>query len=155
MPTTSWGLRYPASSAAPNVNQDIQNLASDVETTVIPRFTTVAARNAAITSPVANRAAIVAGRLHIYDGSAWRFSLDGVVAGTTDANGIITFAHGGGQTPTAVVITPKDAGDTANQLVKWVWQSADATIIQARAVRTDTSVYWVGVALSFAWMARF
>lgn len=30
MPTTSKGLRYPASSAAPNVPQDIQNLASDV-----------------------------------------------------------------------------------------------------------------------------
>lgn len=30
MPTTSLGLRYPASSAAPNVPQDIQNLATDV-----------------------------------------------------------------------------------------------------------------------------
>lgn len=31
MPTTSNGLRYPASSAAPNVPQDIQNLAADVD----------------------------------------------------------------------------------------------------------------------------
>lgn len=31
MPTTPSGLRYPSSSAAPNVAQDIQNLASDVE----------------------------------------------------------------------------------------------------------------------------
>lgn len=31
MPTTSKGLRYPSSSAAPNVPQDIQNLASDVD----------------------------------------------------------------------------------------------------------------------------
>jgi len=35
VPTTSKGLRYPASSAAPNVPQDIQNLASDIDT----RFT--------------------------------------------------------------------------------------------------------------------
>lgn len=32
MPTTSKGLRYPASSNVPNVPQDIQNLASDVDT---------------------------------------------------------------------------------------------------------------------------
>lgn len=31
MPTTTRGLRYPSSSAAPNVPQDIQNLAADVE----------------------------------------------------------------------------------------------------------------------------
>lgn len=31
MPTTPLGLRYPASSAAPNVPQDIQNLANDVD----------------------------------------------------------------------------------------------------------------------------
>lgn len=30
MPTTAKGLRYPASSAAPNTPQDIQNLAADV-----------------------------------------------------------------------------------------------------------------------------
>lgn len=34
MPTTARGLRYPASSAAPNVPQDIQNLASDVDSTM-------------------------------------------------------------------------------------------------------------------------
>lgn len=35
MPTTSRGLRYPASSSAPNVPQDIQNLASDVNTKLL------------------------------------------------------------------------------------------------------------------------
>lgn len=34
MPTTSRGYRYPALSSAPNVPQDIQNLASDVNTDV-------------------------------------------------------------------------------------------------------------------------
>lgn len=34
MPTTSRGYRYPASSAAPNVPQDVQNLASDLNTDV-------------------------------------------------------------------------------------------------------------------------
>ncbi len=34
MPSTSRGYRYPASSAAPNVPQDLQNLASDLNTDV-------------------------------------------------------------------------------------------------------------------------
>lgn len=36
MPTTSKGFRYPASSAAPNIPQDFQNLASDVDAYLYP-----------------------------------------------------------------------------------------------------------------------
>lgn len=38
MPTTSHGLRYPASSAAPNVPQDIQNLATDIDNNMEAKF---------------------------------------------------------------------------------------------------------------------
>lgn len=47
MPTTSSsGLRYPASSAAPNVPVDIQNLATDLDTKVIVQVASTTARNA-------------------------------------------------------------------------------------------------------------
>lgn len=47
MPTTSSGaLRYPASTAAPNVSQDIQNLATDLDQKVIVPVATPTARNA-------------------------------------------------------------------------------------------------------------
>lgn len=41
------GSRYPASSAAPNVAQDIQNAVMDLADNAIPRFATTAARDAA------------------------------------------------------------------------------------------------------------
>lgn len=37
MPTTSLGIRYPASTNTPNVPQDIQNLASDVNGLIGPK----------------------------------------------------------------------------------------------------------------------
>jgi hypothetical protein len=47
LPTTSSsGLRYPASSAAPNVPADIQNLATDLDTKVIVQVANTTARNA-------------------------------------------------------------------------------------------------------------
>lgn len=41
MPTTSKGLRYPDSTAGPNVPQDIQNLANDVDTRLPTAWVTV------------------------------------------------------------------------------------------------------------------
>lgn len=157
MPTTSWGLRYPASSAAPNVAQDIQNLASDVQTYSVPRFASVSARNAGLPSPVANQVAIVAGNTHVYDGSAWRFTLGNVAVVSTDGvTGTANISHGGGQTPVYVMLTPLDSGDTINKIIKWMVQSVSSTIIQVRAVRTDSSAYLLGNAgLNLYWEARF
>lgn len=47
MPTTTKGLRYPASSAAPNVPQDIQNLANDVNTALPGAWVVLASGNTA------------------------------------------------------------------------------------------------------------
>src|SRR4051812_41187881 len=49
MPSTSKGFRYPSSSAAPNVPQDIQNLASDVNSKAA---VLLGAAHLASTSPV-------------------------------------------------------------------------------------------------------
>jgi hypothetical protein len=47
LPTTSSsGLRFPASSAAPNVPVDIQNLATDLDTRVFVPVANTTARNA-------------------------------------------------------------------------------------------------------------
>jgi hypothetical protein len=44
--TSSSGLRYPASSAAPNVPADLQNLATDLDTKVVVPVANTTARNA-------------------------------------------------------------------------------------------------------------
>ena len=67
--------RYPASSAAPNVPQDIQNAVFDLSSQGIPRFATTAARDTAYPSPVAGQHAWVVDRLYVYTGSAWERSL--------------------------------------------------------------------------------
>lgn len=52
MPTTPInGARYPAASDSPNGPLQIQNLALDYDTRVLPRFANETARNNAITSP--------------------------------------------------------------------------------------------------------
>lgn len=48
MPTTAKGLRYPASSSAPNVPQDIQNLANDVDGLLSTTWTEDARSSSAI-----------------------------------------------------------------------------------------------------------
>jgi hypothetical protein len=152
-------MRYPAASAAPNVNQDIQNLANDVQTAVLPRFTSITNRNAGIPSPVASQACIVAGELHVYDGSKWNFKTKGRVmynvgSPTTDAGGSYVFPHGLGVTPSAVSITTgQQASDLLQRigvvkLINW-----DASNIVVCFVRTDTSAYLTASLLSFDWVA--
>lgn len=51
MPTDPWsGSRYPASNAAPNVSQDIQNAVNDLADGTVPSFATAAARDTAFTN---------------------------------------------------------------------------------------------------------
>lgn len=50
--TTISGIRYPESTDQPDPATDMQNIASDVDTILIPRFADATARDAAITAPV-------------------------------------------------------------------------------------------------------
>jgi hypothetical protein len=50
--TTINGFPYPANSDAPAGPLQVQNLANAIDTRAVPRFSTISARNAAITSPV-------------------------------------------------------------------------------------------------------
>lgn len=156
MPTTSWGFRYPSSSAAPNVNQDIQNLANDVQTFALPRFASIAARNAALPSPLSNQACIVNGTLHSYDGSAWRFVLYGETTGTTDASGILQIAHGGGQNPLTHGGTPApQSTEGQNQVINIQSYFHDSTFINFRINRTDSLAVLATTTITVAWWAKF
>lgn len=73
------GARYPAASAVPNVNQDIQNAVQDLADNTVPNFTTAAARNTAFSSWVTAGNAMrdglvctVAGVPQVYRSSQWR-----------------------------------------------------------------------------------
>ncbi|NUT08186.1 MAG: hypothetical protein HOV76_32435 [Hamadaea sp.] len=157
MPTTTRGFRYPASSAAPNVPQDIQNLASDVDSkTRIPVYSTIAARNTGIPSPYAGQQALVAGALHTYDGTTWRFLLTGTFSGSTDASGLFAFSHGAGQAPTSWGVTPgAQVSDTVNQLIQILAANSSSTTLTVRAVRTDTNAYFAANPISGNYWAKF
>lgn len=76
MPNTPQAnLRYPSLSDTPNVPTDIQELATDVDSLVIPRYATTVARDAAITSPTEGQVCYVSATgvktLFQYSGSTW------------------------------------------------------------------------------------
>lgn len=107
MPSTSKGLRYPASTAAPNVPQDIQNLASDVDAEL---FVNGGASGAmAGTAPTAGQPLIV----KVFAGSL-----------TFNASGDQTVTFPGGAFPNGVVAvyaTYYAAGNPANnhEFIPW------------------------------------
>lgn len=70
--TPKSGLRYPASTATPNVPGDLLNLATDLDW-VGANYASTAARDAANPSPAAGDECRVAGRPMVYAGSAWQF----------------------------------------------------------------------------------
>lgn len=69
------GLRIAELTDAPaNIQTVMSNFGTDVDSRIVPRFTSTALRDAAITSPVENQIAAVAGTVHqvqVYDGAAW------------------------------------------------------------------------------------
>ena len=72
MPTPITGAPTPLYTAIPDVPADLLALGSHLEKFAIPRFATAAARDAAITVPVAGMAAYVTGTGYVsYNGSAW------------------------------------------------------------------------------------
>lgn len=157
MPTTSSsGLRYPASSDTPNIPQDMQNLATDLDKKVIPPFSTTAARTTAIGSPTQGQPATVAGSLTVYDGSGWRSTRYGTVTATTDASGLVTFSHGGPGTPQAWgPILGAQATDQLNTILSVFYSASSSTTCTARFVRQDTFAYLGTTTVSFSWWARF
>jgi hypothetical protein len=67
--------RYPATSAAVNVPQDIQNLATDLED-IGPNYASTGARDTANPSPATGDTCRVAGVNYIYRSSAWNLVAD-------------------------------------------------------------------------------
>lgn len=71
------GLRYSQQTDVANAETGFYNLASDVDTQLLPRYATVAARTAAIPSPINGQASYITdtatgGRtLAIYNGTSW------------------------------------------------------------------------------------
>lgn len=123
MPTTSENaIRYPAATATPNVSQDIQNVATDVDTGLVRRFASTGARDTAIPSPATNRVVSVAGAIQVYTGSRWATALvgtSGSSSGSTDASGNLVVNHGLGTTPTRVLVsaTVSAVANIANYVV--------------------------------------
>lgn len=157
MPTTSSSsLRYPASSDTPNIPQDLNNLATDLDKKVAPAFSTTSARNTAIPSPVTGQMCTVAGVLNVYDGSGWRFTKYGQGNTVSDASGLIVVTHGGGVTPLAWGVSPMNqSSDVLNTIVQVLAFSESSTTLTIRCVRTDTNAYLVSNPVKYSWWARF
>lgn len=155
MPTTTHSaLRYPASTAAPNVHQDIQNLATDLDDKVLPKFANITARNAAFTAPAQGDNCIVAGLLHVYDGAAWRWEKRGFTNATTDTAGVIVVPHGLGAQPTGVLITPgAQATALLDNIVNIHYTTTDSANFVAYVRRDDTNVLIASTQVQFAWQA--
>lgn len=125
-----------------------------LDTRLVPRFDTIAARNAAITAPQSGMACSVAGALHVYD-TAWRWQRRGYAGGvTTDANGAVSVTHGLGAAPTGVHFT---LGPLATNILMNVadlkLSLTNATIFTAYLSRTDTNVALTNQLVSFTWTA--
>lgn len=101
MPTSVLtSTRYPASSAAPNVPQDIQNAVLDLEDNTIPAFTTTAARDTAYTNWTAAGNAMrdgltcsVGGYAQIYRSGSWHGVGSVMYSTTTVDTTLYTASH--------------------------------------------------------------
>jgi len=155
--TSSSGLRYPASSDTPNIPQDMQNLASDLDKKVLPSFASITARNTGIPSPTQGQCCTVNGMLHRYDGTAWRWHKTGYSSGAgsvTDSGGNLVLAHGLGTTPTGVILTSGPQGsDLLNRVLTLNYTGADVTNFVVYAHRSDTSANLPSNQIQVAWLA--
>ena len=89
-------LPYPELTDLPNGPSAFGGLASALDSIVVPRYTNAAARNLAITSPVAGQLSYLTteGRYERYDGSGWRQMLNaqwGTV--TVSFSGVASFTQ--------------------------------------------------------------
>jgi hypothetical protein len=155
--TTQGSLRYPTSGNSTNVPQDIQNLATDVDSKIVNRYATTTARNAAITSPVNGQLAFTGGQLYLYSDSLWRLLPKAVAGGslgvTLSAGGDVNITHGLGATPTYARVDANDLA-TFGIYAKMTVHTLSSTIIGFRAYDTRTgSVLAGGTAGTVLWSA--
>jgi hypothetical protein len=93
-----------------------------------------------------------------YDGTKWRFTLSRIDTVGSDANGFITFNHGGGQAPFAWTIVPAYQSSDALSTIVQILSSnnaGDTAVLGCRAVRTDTNGYLVNNPINVNWTAQF
>ena len=115
MPTTANGLRYPALSAAPNVPQDVQNLASDVDTVyggLLRRGPHVCTSTTRPSSPATGLLIYETDLrcVRLWDGAAWRrYAYDAQTYpsveqynGVNDTSSSATYIQQGAAGPTAL-----------------------------------------------------
>lgn len=124
----------------------------------VPVLASIAARDAYFAGELrAGAQAMVGDEPHVYDGTAWRFWLTGTVSMTVDGSTAIgTFPHGGGQVPRRFHVQVRgQQTDALAAVLKLITWAQDATNLQVRAIRTDTSQYFPGTPVDFFWFARF
>lgn len=161
MATTPQGsLRYPTSGNSTNVPQDIQNLATDLDSKILNRYTTTTARDAAITSPASGQMAIAAEKPYLRVSGAWRglpkAAAGGIFSGTLNATGDVNITHGLGLTPTFadfILIGTTGAAQYGNPKH---YQAADSTNLFLRVSDTrdgtnmgnwPINIYWFAIVL--------
>lgn len=90
MTTPINALPYPNSSSPNNPPIHFSALATQLDTRLIPQFSTTTARNSAITSPVQNMMCAVAGYPQIYRSSSWRLVTSVLYSTTTFNTSLVT-----------------------------------------------------------------
>lgn len=73
--TPKSSYRYPVTGSAPNIPQDIQNLATDLDSNG-PEYATTGARDAANPTPATGDTCRVAGQIKVYRAGAWNTAVD-------------------------------------------------------------------------------
>lgn len=158
--TAHSGLPYPDATDLPMVHLDMQALAEEVDERLpIVAGTQPAPAPARVWQDTSNA------RIRISNGVQFdtitlgpRTVTGGRGGGTTGAGaeaGLLPpFAHGLGIEPTSVTATPTAGpNDTLSIITKIVLHSVDATNIQLRFARTDTSAWLEGNVVGFHWQA--
>jgi hypothetical protein len=84
------GLPYPNSSSPNNPPIHFQALNNQLDTRLVPPFSTTTARNSAITSPVTGMMCAVAGYPQIYRSGSWRLVTSVLFSTTTFNTSLVT-----------------------------------------------------------------
>lgn len=157
MPTTPGGLRYPASSASPNVPADIQNLATDTDSRIIPRYATTTARDTGIPSPVDGQVVSIAGKLQLRTGGAWMGLTKGVVGGIASvglsSGGDVNITHGLGATPTMAWVQVVGITGAAQYGKAQLNANPTSTILPVRVIDTRDGSSMASFGVTLVWGA--
>jgi hypothetical protein len=153
--TPNSALRYPASGDAPNVPQDMQNLASDLDAKVFPQFASASVRDSTITAPIVGQGCIVAGGLQVYRAGAWRIYSEGttqigaVSLGPQSAGSStfpVTFPVTFPSTPVVMVAGVPNSGVMVTAETLGITQVGfTVRVTLAAAVASGTKVNWFAI----------